>query len=92
MLIQCNVDRGQGIHGPTGVLVTGGKHFPHELLHEIRKAAVDNTLPRRKHQGELHKEAQRDSFSRQHNQLITISMHKKSWKEINKNLLTGPRE
>ena len=72
MWIQGDVDRGQGVHSPARELVTGWKHRPHELLHEIRKAAIDNTLPGGEHQGELHEEAEGDLFRR--HQAFTESM------------------
>lgn len=53
VLLQCHVDGGQRVHGPAGVLVTGGKQSLHERPYKLREAALHNALPHRAHQGEL---------------------------------------
>lgn len=55
-LVQCNIDRGQSVHSPAGVLVTRWKHSLHESLYELRKAILHNALSHRAHQGELQTE------------------------------------
>lgn len=53
VLVQCNIDRGQSVHSPAGVLVTRWKHSLHESPYELRKAVFRDALPHRVHQSEL---------------------------------------
>lgn len=56
VLLQCNVDGGESVHSPAGVLLTGGKHSLHERLYKLWEPAFDNALSHRVHQGELQRE------------------------------------
>jgi len=71
VLLQCHVDGGQRVHGPAGVLVTGGKQSLHERPYKLREAALHNALPHRAHQGELQRETFDDSL-RENNAIIDL--------------------
>lgn len=53
MLVQGDVDGGQSIHSPAGVLLTGWEHTAHESAYKVREAALHDTLPHGTHQVEL---------------------------------------
>lgn len=56
VLLQCNVDRGESVHSPAGILVTRGKHSLHERPYKLGESAFDDALSHRAHQGELQRE------------------------------------
>lgn len=53
--VQSDVDRRESVHGPARVGLRAGEQPPHEAAHKLGEALLDDALPHRTHQSELHR-------------------------------------
>ena len=61
VLFQRNIDGGEGVHSPAGVLVRRRKQPLHECPYEVGEASLHDALSHREHQVELQRETFEDT-------------------------------
>lgn len=70
--VQRDVDRGQRLHSPAGVLVRRGELPPHERPDERGEPALDDALSHRAHEGQLQERQRREGQRSQRKRISFI--------------------